>query len=372
MFRSGTTFLARMLNVHSNIICASDPMRPLFNSFRYDIADEYYKKHHKRFDPLGDYFFTETELLKQILSSNFSREINFDKKELLNIIKNAAKPFSGLWADKIQLNENYSSYKDIIDYFLYEINEVYRKKDEDSRIISFKEVWTNEFVPAFLKTYPESKSIIMLRDPRAVLASNNVTEAKYPVIFMARQWRKLAFLAAYCKKHFPNRVDVLKYEDLVTNPEKEVKDVCEFLNIDFEEKLLDLSKYLDGDNNPWRQNTSYDSKKVSGISSESLNKWKNVLDEQDLLLNELICSDWMDFWGYQVNYPGEKLESLSIKDVKRIKTENLSNWIRPYSFDEDDTKFAEEFLKEKLRLMYLNSAISLPEEKFKLQINDNY
>ena len=39
LFRSGTTWLARALNSHPEISFESDPIAPIFNSFRYDLAN---------------------------------------------------------------------------------------------------------------------------------------------------------------------------------------------------------------------------------------------------------------------------------------------------------------------------------------------
>ncbi|MFW6289777.1 MAG: sulfotransferase [Mariniphaga sp.] len=55
MFRSGTTLLARMLNTHKDIACASDPFRPFFNCFRDYIAKEIDVQVNP-YDPLGSYF----------------------------------------------------------------------------------------------------------------------------------------------------------------------------------------------------------------------------------------------------------------------------------------------------------------------------
>ena len=57
IFRSGTTWLARALNANKNISFESDPIAPLFNSFRYDVAKQFNKnKNINRFSPLDDYF----------------------------------------------------------------------------------------------------------------------------------------------------------------------------------------------------------------------------------------------------------------------------------------------------------------------------
>ena len=196
MFRSGTTFLARMLNVHSKIACASDPLRPLFNSFRF----EFKKNQRGYFDPLEDYFLNNNDILQEILDSNLNKKISIPNELLLKTILHSAMPYSGKWTKKFDKNKTFSNYSDFIEYSLNLIHQIYG--NQDTKIIAFKEVWTNEFIPSFLNTFSNSKAIILLRDPRAVVAFNIVSGEKYPIFFLARQWRKLAFLSQIIKERF--------------------------------------------------------------------------------------------------------------------------------------------------------------------------
>ena len=94
-----------------------------------------------------------------------------------------------------------STYEEWIKRFLDLIWESCRK-DQEAGVVSFKEVWTNEFAPAFLRSFRNSKVLFVIRDPRAVAASKNVTSEKYSLLFLARQWRKLAWLAHRCSEEF--------------------------------------------------------------------------------------------------------------------------------------------------------------------------
>ena len=90
IFRSGTTWLARALNANKYISFESDPIAPIFNSFRFDLAKKKRKdKGIKRFSPLGDYFGDSSELIKDILDSNF--DISIKKKDLDIVFKNIKK-----------------------------------------------------------------------------------------------------------------------------------------------------------------------------------------------------------------------------------------------------------------------------------------
>ena len=87
----------------------------------------------------------------------------------------------------------------------------------ETKISGIKEVWTDDFMEVLLdKTYI-SKCIHIIRDPRAIAASNYVSGLCYPNLFLARQWRKSAALAKINKSRFPDRYLIVKYEDLEKN-----------------------------------------------------------------------------------------------------------------------------------------------------------
>ena len=368
MFRSGTTLLARMLNTHSRIACASDPMRPLFNSFRYTIAAEEYKRTHSRSDPLDDYFLSNTGLLRKILKADFGVALEEAPHELFQAVKERGMPLSGLWAASLDTHRDFNTYRDFVAYGLEHIREVY-DRNKDIKVIAFKEVWSNEFVSAFINSFPGSKAVVLIRDPRAVTASNIASGGKYPIFFLTRQWRKLAFLADYLKKEWAGEIHVLKYEDLVDDPEAEVRKLCEFVGLPFEEELLDINNYLDGDNKSWRQNTNYGYTTKQRINGDSLDRWRQMLKRPELIEVELIARDWMEYFGYEPLYPVNALLGSHFSEFRRWPTSELSQWIRPYSFDEKEDVFAVEVAKEKARLLSAYTEAQLTDvDKFVLQI----
>ena len=349
MFRSGSTLVARMLNSHDCIVCASDPMRPLVNSFRYDIADEKYKAENDRFAPLSDYFAKDSDLLRRIIDGSLDLKVGIPSGDLIRVVSERAKTFSGNWADALNPELNLSTYSEFVEYFFGLIEKVYGQKKEVSNI-AFKEVWATEFYPALKRQFSSIKCIAIVRDPRAVVASRNATGEPYPYFFMGRQWRKLAYLAAYFKHEYKDDILILRYEDLVSDPEHYVPKMCSFLNVEYDDDLLDMSRYKDGRGNPWFQNTSYKDIVSQRINSKTIDKWRDFFDKRDLLSIELFTYDWMKFFGYRPELPIKELMDLEVKDFKRIDISELADWVVPYSFDEDYERVTNELEVEKMRL----------------------
>lgn len=364
MFRSGSTMIARMLDVHPQVASASDPMRPLFNSFRYDLSSENFRSSHSRFDPLGDYFLQDCYLLQNALESSLDIRPTIMSSELINIVARRAEIFSGLYADQLKNERSLSTYMEHVQYFLDTVADVYGH-GKDYSCVAFKEVWSTEFYSALKRSFPTMKCIAIVRDPRAVVASKNATGEPYPYIFMGRQWRKLSSLAAYLNQSYED-VLLLRYEDIVSNPEEYVSRICSFLDIEYNKNLLDLSLYKDGRGNPWKQNTSYKDITSREINANSVDKWKNILDERDILSIEVFTHDWMRYFGYEPLNSEHGINSLNIDLYKRLHHENLAQWIRPFAFDSDKERLANELIFEKLRLA---QDINLsPEEKMRLHL----
>ena len=205
--------------------------------FRYEISDNNYRSNHSRFDPLDDYFLDNTNLLRDIFATDFDRAITIPCAELLRVIYERALNFSGLWAESLDLNKNFNNYMELIEYLFHQINTVYGQ-DKNTEYICFKEVWSSEFFPVFKRLFPNMKCIALVRDPRGVVASKDITGSRYPYFFMGRQWRKLAWINLYLSSKYEDDVLLLRYEDFVNEPEIICSAICHFLKHRF------FSKYV--------------------------------------------------------------------------------------------------------------------------------
>ena len=387
IFRSGTTWLARALNANQRISFESDPIAPLFNSFRYDVAKQAKKnKNINRFSPLDDYFGDKSELIKNILESKFS--VSVKKKDLNLILKKIKKknlPFeNGKWTSTFKGFEKSENYRDAIIKVLDHIKKISKKKSE---IIGFKEVWINEMAGPFLNTFKNSKVILIVRDPRAILASRNAMLKKYPPVFIGRQWRKSILIANYLKKKFKNRVLILKYEKATSNKKNALLQICKFLNTKFDKDMVNEKKYTDGLGNPWKQNSSFtlegkkyllnavETKKISNnlkkvylkkSSKKTKEKWKLELDKKDIMTIEFLCHNEMKKFGYILRYKNQNYERFNLKNFKKIEKQKLANWIRPYSFDKNNSQIKDiiEIEKNRIKLIKIKKSSSFKNHIF--------
>jgi len=132
------------------------------------------------------------------------------------------------------------------------------------------------YVPTLYEWFPSSKVINMLRDPRAILASEIKKWEKpfYPlekgnplynfglIIYVVLQWTWSVKLIDFYKERY-NDFYVCKYEDLVMNPEFELNKICNFLGIDFENEMLDVYKFASSYGDEYRNENERGFKKTS-------------------------------------------------------------------------------------------------------------
>ncbi|GBE29811.1 sulfotransferase domain protein [bacterium BMS3Bbin04] len=352
MFRSGTSLLARMLNAHPELAVASDPYAPLFKAFRNQVVRT--TEPGQAFDPdapLGDYYLNPRELVfyeaiqDASLDRPFSETKLFTLQEQIRQISAKSSPKIHPYLDKLKGN----SYGELLASGVQIIREAYG--DDHTKLVGFKEAMTNEFVPHILDTFPEAKAIVVQREPRAMAASCNWAGKKYPWIYLARQWRKLGAIAwTLTQNGFVNRdrVMLVSYESLIRRPKETMEQICEFLDVPFEEISLDPAKFVDGSGNPWMQDPEY-VRGVRAFNPDTLSKWRERLSIRDCEFMERLCWPEMSLFQYQpVVMRRWVIPEDIVKHPPLIPENELVEWIKPYSM-ESKHAYVEELRKERYR-----------------------
>lgn len=298
MFRSGTTSLARAINAHPDMSCASDPAAPLFKTFRSHVAERLGQDIPPQ-TPLQDYYDNAegAALFTQIWDdATLSLPVSAGEREdLIAAMLPGCRSYSANLAAHLTDLKG-ETFQELLDDLLAMVASTY---PSNARAVGIKEVWSNEFAPAILRSDPRAKVVIVVRDPRAVAASKNVLTEKYPWDFLARQWRKTSAvaLALTRSKVFAGRVELLRYEDLAQRPDASLRGIVSFLGLDWSEDILDASKYRDGDGSAWKQNSSHGAT-TGSFNARSVERWRSILSREQQTLVELICHREMSALGY--------------------------------------------------------------------------
>lgn len=106
-----------------------------------------------------------------------------------------------------------------------------------------------DFIIQFLNTNPHMKILWTLRDPRDWCMSKvrrGIERDSYDATFdgciadMFHMFR----LYKQCEQRVPDRLKTVKMEYLIKNPVKELKEICEFLQINYTDEMLDFRHNL--------------------------------------------------------------------------------------------------------------------------------
>lgn len=354
MFRSGTTMLARMLASHGAIAFASDPFSRIFKSLRNSLA-EHADLEIDPASPLDDYYFSPQgiQLLSLTKSVPWSEiDTRFDGEEIAKAASIASMPYSPDLAPLLSSIRG-ANFRELFLDGLRLVHEVYGSGA--TRVVGFKDVWTTEFVPGFLETFPNARAVCLIRDPRAVYLSKRNQKERYPLLFMARQWRKLAALAWLWSRDqaLSDRVLIVRYEDLVSNPEESAVRMAEFISIENPSSMTDPESWMDGGGEVWKQNTSF-GEGASGFDVKAADRWRTQLPEVEARLIESLCAPEMSLFGYTTLSEPWSRSSTEIMRPSLVPSDRLAEWIRPY-VDESTESLSRAYLIEHMRYEVLNS-----------------
>jgi len=328
MFRSGTTLLGRMLNAHPRIAVASDPYLPFFKALRSREAADLGIASSPD-EPLGDYYFDRDQgrLFAAIQQCRLERAL--DEAELPALrqrLRAYGQPYAPLVSPGLETLAG-ATFAKLFDAMLELVARHYGKAG--AAYVGFKEVWADEFIPCLARSVPGAKFLQIVRDPRAVCASKNVTGSRYTWLFMARQWRKLAALAWRYQRQPGVDVKVIRYEDLVSEPLQSTRDLCAWLGVDHSPQMSDPAAFVDGQGKPWIQNSSY-GQGAQEFARSGVDKWRGSLGPRELALIETLCGPEMLLHGYRPDRLRGTIDEGLLRDPPLVDSASLAAWARAY------------------------------------------
>jgi len=153
------------------------------------------------------------------------------------------------------------------------------------------------FVPEMARQFPGAVFVAITRDPRDVcLSLRSMPWSRTTLPEQAWTWRTYAALTDRYRTDCDDRFFALRYEDLITNPEARLRNVCAFLDMPFHEAMLRPQERegqpFDPDREPWK------GKSNRQIDASNREKWRTQMPEADRVLIEWIAGRWLSAYGY--------------------------------------------------------------------------
>ncbi len=188
------------------------------------------------------------------------------------------------------------NYSDVMSHFM----EVQMKAEG-------KERWGNHtpkdlfHVDEIMNYYPHAKIIVCVRDVRDFLVSYRDkwrATTEYHVERIRKLYHPLltSILWKTCIRQIqriqgrisPENLVIVKYEDLVSETERVVRELCSYIGETFERQMLDVTSH--------NSSTAVD---TGGIFTSSVGRWENTLGKEDAYVAQYIAGREMELMGYK-------------------------------------------------------------------------
>lgn len=266
--RSGTTLMAKVLGRHSR----------LFMPGETHFFDDVYA-HRQSIGDLGSP--AARDQIAYMLADHYRRYWeNPDQDRVDRLMREQPETWND-WRDGIR------DYRDALSGFM-----------EMQMNLEGKVRWGNNVprdifnVAEILSFYPNAKFVVCVRDPRDFLLSykdkwkvsgdenaERLRKLYHPVITSVL-WKASMRQLPRLKADVPARNHIIvRYEDLVTEPEKTMRRVCETIEEDFETQMLDV-----------QESNSSTGVQQSGIFKTSVGRWRTHLGPAEIAVAQQITA----------------------------------------------------------------------------------
>lgn len=165
------------------------------------------------------------------------------------------------------------------------------------------------YIGEILQAFPEARVIHMIRDPRDILLSqkrrwqrpflaSNIPKKEairywlnYHPITITKLWQGNINSARRFAKD--SRVREVRFEDLVSEPEKIVSEICKFVELSYSEKLLEVPQI--------GSSSTRDCSEASGIDRSKAQNWsRGGLREPEIFWCQKFARTLMEEYGYEL------------------------------------------------------------------------
>lgn len=241
------------------------------------------------------------------LQYKFGRIKYWDKKRILSLFHEftSNKMIQHWTYDKAKLKKNLltapqkSSFSDLIKIIYSHYESVFPKNEQ--LIIGDKSPLNSLYLKKLYNgAFTDAKFIYLSRDPRDIISSIKRLKFKgfSPSInILANAWKQSVNQCFYMLKKTPDKIHLVRYEDLINYPKKELLNICDFLNIPFDDNMLDYHNIKQNYSEDFIE--KYQKKLLYPPDKNNLNKWRKELTDKEVRKIEYQCKNYMKKFNYE-------------------------------------------------------------------------
>jgi hypothetical protein len=267
------------------------------------------------------------------------------------LLKDIIKVFElkiGRWNINITYDELYNLERDFssIYSFIYSKEANFNKKPN----LLIKEVRTYNLIPYILNNYTSSKFLLQIRDPRDMACSWKKSPVhRGDTVRAANIWHnnQKESLKVFYNLALNRKVIAYKYEDLLQKPESTLRKICEFLDTEFEESMLEFHSTKESITQS--QKTDNWKNLNRPLMQDNFNKFRKELSDDEIKYIEFLNHKLMKVWGYELEF--DLIDQLEFENIEnRLKKVERQEKQEYNGLSEAEKAKREEFHKYMIRL----------------------
>lgn len=246
------------------------------------------------------------------LYKRYGKQNHFDKNLILSFYNDLLdlRYFERWTIDRDELKiklldmEGETSFNDLVRTVYLTYSSFFKK--EKIQLIGDKNPGYSLFIKKIFRWYPKSKFIHIVRDYRDNYLSLINAHFEVPVVpLVVFRWKSAIRLINRLKKKHPESFYTLRYEDLARNPEMKTREVCAFLEIEYDASVLAFieqkGRFMDTYGNSEELMKIHDSL-MKPINTGRINLWEKQMHERDIRIADLVAGKYAGSFGYQRKY----------------------------------------------------------------------
>lgn len=210
------------------------------------------------------------------------------------------------------------------------------KDKSQLKIIVDKQIKFLYYIDDVLKIFPDSKFVILTRDVRdnVLIRKKRNMHKTSDVIYLAGIWNDTYKNVKYLFEKVDNtKIKIIHYEDMISNTETVVNEICNFFNVQYFTEMLNFQdnykKYLELKRSKtgetyYKRTLEFQSSLLKPISKDKIGIWKNELHNEQLQKIATICGKTAKYLQYNLYEYGTK--KLSIFDTLQLLKAFISRY----------------------------------------------
>jgi hypothetical protein len=176
-------------------------------------------------------------------------------------------------------------------------------------------------LPTIASLFPESRIVHIIRDGRNVaLSFLDATFGPRSVEEVAVSWKRLVGAGRRAGAALgPSRYREIRYEDFLDEPEDSVRSLCAFLDLEFEDKMLQYHTRADAIISSAPHPEAH--QRLRQPPTRTFRDWRREMSQEDVVLFEALAGDLLVDLGYERGAPSPPFRVQLYARSRRLRIE---------------------------------------------------